>query len=456
MIHDSASCTQQQLPAVSPEHTINLLCATTRQLVNSQQRGRGRPAVLSWSHLCLALLVCCLRGCRAQLDIWRSVCGETLGCFSPVAVTDQAIYNRLAHAAEPMRQFFEQISWQMRSQLEGWQDQRLAPFATQVLVLDESCLDPRARWLAPLRDKKAGDTTLLGGRLSALFDIRLQQWVRVDWLPEGKRNSKEHAPAMLEGLTPGTLLLMDRGYLSFALFDQLTQQQIWWVSRYANKVSMQHLHTYYQGDGVFDGLVYLGTHRANQAKEVVRLVSFRHRQRLYRYFTNVLDPRQLSLQEVVKLYARRWDIEGAFRVLKDHLGVNTLWSAKSSVIEVQLWSTLLLAQCLHRLQVQIAMQEGVDIFDVSLALLIGWMPRWLAQGINPVTCLARIGRDLGFIRPSTRSHVQVPCVDPRWITFPEPEGIHPREQGHYSRRHCEQRSSNPEKKADTKASAPSH
>ena len=37
---------------------------------------------------------------------------------------------------------------------------------------------------------------------------------------------------------------------------------------------------------------------------------------LYRYVTNVLDPRQLSLRQLAELYARCWDIELGFRLVK--------------------------------------------------------------------------------------------------------------------------------------------
>jgi len=37
-------------------------------------------------------------------------------------------------------------------------------------------------------------------RISALFDIRMQQWVRVDLLAEASANCKQHARKMLANL----------------------------------------------------------------------------------------------------------------------------------------------------------------------------------------------------------------------------------------------------------------
>jgi hypothetical protein len=190
-----------------------------------------------------------------------------------------------------------------------------------------------------------GDSRLLAGRISALFDVRRQQWVRVELWQEAVANCKQQARLLMEGLQQGTLLLFDRGSLSFPWFDSLTQRKLWWISRYANHASMQVRHILYQGDGVMDVIVWLGAYRrADRAKYPVRLVQFYHHGRLHRYLTNVLDPQQLSLAEIARLYARRWDIELAFCVLKEHLHLSQLWSAKWEVVQVQIWCGLLLAQ----------------------------------------------------------------------------------------------------------------
>ncbi len=191
--------------------------------------------------------------------------------------------------------------------MAGWRS--LAPWACQVLALDESTLDAVGRWLPELRALLPGDPRRLSGRISALFDVRRQPWVRVELWQEAVANCKQQAREMLEGLQAGTLLLFDRGYLSFPWFDELTERKLSWISRYANHASMQVRHILYQGDGVLDAIVWLGIYRADRAKYPVRLVQFYHHGRLHRYLTNVLDAQQLSLADIARLYARRWDIE---------------------------------------------------------------------------------------------------------------------------------------------------
>lgn len=144
------------------------------------------------------------------------------------------------------------------------------------------------------------------------------------------------------------------------------------------------------------------------------------------------DPLQLSGAQIVALYARRWDIELGFRMLKDHLRLNVLTSAKIQVIGAQLWATVILAQILHALQVQVAAKSGVETFDVSLELLWRYLPELSAlsaqRGLPLMETIKATGAALGLIRPSTRIRRQVPeipwheitpvPIDLQWIREP--------------------------------------
>src|SRR6266481_609843 len=158
----------------------------------------------------------------------------------------------------------------------------------------------------------------------------------------------------------------------------------------------------------------------------VRLVCFRVGKQRYSYLTNVLDPATLSIADIARLYARRWDIELAFRELKDHLGLHLLWSAKLGVIYQQIWASLILAQLLHAFQVELAARAEVDPFDVSLYLLSRQVPALLLRGEDPMGFLLTHGRAMGLIRPSTRTRIQAPIVPLQEVFFPPPEVLQPR------------------------------
>lgn len=419
--------------------TLEQLLVSLPAEAATPSRSRGRPVSLSAWHLSLAVLVCLLRGLRSQAEVWRLIAFFGVGHLPALPLSDQAVYDRLEQdGVSAFAAFFSQLSAWMAQRLAPYEDRRLAPFAAGVVALDESVLDQVKRWVAWLREVPNGDSRLLPGRLVGLFDVRLQQWRRLDVLLDATANCKVHARAMLSGLAKGTLILCDRGYFSFPWLDELSQQGYWYISRTVGKTRCQVLHILYQADGVFDALVYLGVHRSDQAAQVVRLVCFRVGTQRYSYLTNVLDPAVLSIADIARLYARRWDIELAFRELKEHLGLRLLWSAKLGVIYQQVWASLILAQLLHAYQVELAARVQVDPFDVSLALLTRYVPRLLSQGEDPMAFLLTYGRAMGVIRPSTRRHIQAPVVPLQEVSYPPPELIQPR-QAHYAHRKCRSR-----------------
>jgi Transposase DDE domain len=169
----------------------------------------------------------------------------------------------------------------------------------------------------------------------------------------------------LQGLSQGSLLLFDLGYFSFAFFDTLTQRKQWWVSRYRENTSYSIVHVFYQQREVLDALVWLGTGQ-KQARHLTRLVRLGDGVGVRMYLTNVCDPQLLSLGDVAQLYARRWDIEMAFRLLKEYLGMSHWWSSKQELILVQIWVVLILSQIVYALRERIATAANCEPFEVSM------------------------------------------------------------------------------------------
>lgn len=138
---------------------------------------------------------------------------------------------------------FEQVSAVLEERLQPYL-QPIATFFSEVVAIDETTLDQVARHLPLLRAVTDGDTQLLAGNLAGIFDIRLQQWRYVEHIPDPQENEKVAAPALLEHLQRGALILMDLGFFSFAWFDQLTQEGYFWISRLRQKTSYEIIHTF--------------------------------------------------------------------------------------------------------------------------------------------------------------------------------------------------------------------
>jgi hypothetical protein len=236
-------------------------------------------------------------------------------------------------------------------------------------------------------------------------------------------------------LPAGSLVLLDLGYFSFQLFDELSDDGTWFVTRLRAGTTTELRHVLSAQPGLHDSLVWLGVHRANQARHCVRRIAVTMGGTERVYLTNVLDPAQLSVAEVVELYARRWDIELAFKTLKRELGLRLLWSGDWEQILQQVWATLIVAQVAQSIRQQLAERAGVDLFDVSLALLLRTLPQIVRRGEDDVIGIIAGFKPTrgGIIRPSSRAKQPVPPV--QQIDRPPPELPLVR-AGRYAGRRC--------------------
>lgn len=150
----------------------------------------------------------------------------------------------------------------------------------------------------------------------------------------------------------------------------------------------------------------------------------------------------MPLVEIARLYARRWDIELAFKTAKTDLNLHLLWSSKSTVILHQVWAVLTIAQVLQAMRVLIAAGAGVPVFDVSLPLLIRYLPMYAARGSDPIAAFAADGVRLRYIRPSRRIRIAAPDIPPEAMV-PPPKGLTLVRSPRYAHRNCSRRTAAP-------------
>jgi hypothetical protein len=419
----------------------DFLAQQVQSLQLDERSGPGAPRVLPACLLWTGLVVCLLRGFGKQSALWRLLSEHGLWKYPLIPVTDDAVRVRLARdGLAPMERLLAQVTALLASRIAPFVETGLAPFACEVVALDEFALDTIARLLPPLRGLPAGDPALLAGKVAALFDLRRQQWRTVAYREETLQNEKVAARSMLEGLAAGALLLADLGYFGFQWFDDLTDQGYFWLSRLRSKTSYTVIHTFYHHGDTLDCLIWLGAYRADRAKHAVRLIQFRANGHLYRYITNVLDPALLTPADAARLYARRWDIEMAVNAVKSQLGLHLIWSAQPILIQQQVWAVLLIFQIFSAFRLEVAGQAEVDLFEVSLPLLIEYFPRYAYAGTDPIPVFVAHGRKLGFIRPSPRTVIHAPPIPSDQIHPPPPDLILERTP-RYAQRKCNRKAS---------------
>lgn len=337
---EGSSCEQQIVALL--EQVLLISQESCTDLSAPAKRRRGRPATVSLEQLWLALLLGVLRQKQHLSSIWRILFEQRIGSFLPVKLTYEAIRKRLlAAGSAPLQALFLRISaalgiWVQSQHVNALP---LAPFACGIYALDESTMEQ-------LRSVVPNDPHLIPGKIAGLFDLRKQCWIHMQFRADVLAGCCVDILLLVQGLAPGSLILADLGYFRFPWFDYLTGEGYFWVSRLKHRVtySVKEVLAYDDHLGVFDAIVWLGKYRADQAAHAVRLVIYCHQGKQYVYLTNVLDPALLSMQEVAQLYARRWDIELAFKVLKREVGLCLWWGACPHLVMIQVWIALILAK----------------------------------------------------------------------------------------------------------------
>src|SRR5215813_7069424 len=219
-IPNSTSGAQKQIESFLKTAMQGLMGQETHKAEAQRSNPPGHPVVLPSESLWMAVLVGVLRGLKSVRAIWRLLVAQGY------EIADQAVYNRLEKEGyQPLAQLFERVSlllaqW-LQPALQAYHQQHaiLAPFATEVVALDEMYLDQIKRRLPILRHFTKGDLELLPGNLVALFDVRLQQWRAVKYMEQPTQNGREQAQALLSSLKAGALVLADLGYFGFEWFD---------------------------------------------------------------------------------------------------------------------------------------------------------------------------------------------------------------------------------------------
>jgi hypothetical protein len=289
----------------------------------------------------------------------------------------------------------------------------------RVWSVDGTTLEHVFKKVGLRRDLPTVGTPPSGGKCVAVLDVASHLPVRI-WVGDAPTaNDKRWLPALraLLGAAPATpdgpvaaltrgLLVLDAGYYAFAFFDWLTEHGVGYLTRAKADAAFEVERVLHASPTARDRVIRLGVYRSNPCARLARLVEVQIGGAWRAYLTNVLDPADLSLADVVDLYGRRWDVETAFLHAKRLLGLSYLWTGAFNGIAMQVWATWLLYALLVDLADDVADALGVPFERVSLEMVFRGLYHFAvaaARGAahDPVAYLADPAqRDLGILKPT--------------------------------------------------------
>lgn len=273
----------------------------------------------------------------------RMVQKEAILWEQPRKVSQQALSQRLTSL--PAELFLRVLREILPKAQERWM-QRERPLPAEVLwaaeryravlAVDGSTLDALIRKLGLLQDLPENP---LAGRMTALLDLCTRLPEKIWYESDPQAHDQRFWEDILLVLKAGSLLIFDKGYLNFAIFAQLSQAQVKFITRAKTNLAYTLDRRLIRSAAVHDALVWIG---AEETRQRVRLIEVLYRGKWYRYLTNELDDKKLPTAYVVALYWQRWRIEDAYSIVKRLLGLAYFWCGAQNAVEIQLWATWLL------------------------------------------------------------------------------------------------------------------
>lgn len=325
-------------------------------------------------------------------------------------VSKQALSKRLGTLpAQLMAQVFEQVIDRMHSSQtnlpvpRGWES--VHQNFSALWIADGSTEDTLRRKLKALQEK----TTVLGGKMMIVVEAFNHRPIAAWYNSDAKVNDKTFANQLLARLPQQGLLIFDLGFFSFVWFDAFTQAEKFFVTRLRNKTAYQVTRCLSQEVFYRDEIIDLGQYRSNPCQYPLRLVSVLWGKTWYYYLTNVLDPEQLSPQQVCELYRAGKQIEEAFLLTKRLLGLAYLWVGGSNGVQIQIFATLIFYAVLNDLcsQVAVALNQPKERISIEMVFRgLYHFARALMRGDSNdvVHYLAEHHKLLGLVKAERKRH----------------------------------------------------
>lgn len=169
---------------------------------------------------------------------------------------------------------------------------------------------------------------------------------------------------VMKSLRAGMLLLADRGFWSFDLWEQARKTGAELLFRTKSSVVLPVLEVLDDGS-YLSQITAQADRRAKTAPVRVRVIEYRLQGRsaeVYRLVTTLLDPSQAPAAELACLYGERWEIETALDEVKTHQrgAAAVLRSQSPDGVIQELWAHLLMHYALRSLMVDAAHQVSRD------------------------------------------------------------------------------------------------
>ena len=148
-------------------------------------------------------------------------------------------------------------------------------------------------------------------------------------------------------LCKGDIMAMDRAYIDYGKFQQLTERGVIYVTKMKKNLRYSILSDImYQST---KGLMEVRIQHVEFVKQVKEGETIRHKSRIITY-VNKKKRKLISLstndmesdpEEIIAIYRQRWEIELLFKQIKQNFPLKYFYGESANAIKIQIWVTLI-------------------------------------------------------------------------------------------------------------------
>jgi hypothetical protein len=185
------------------------------------------------------------------------------------------------------------------------------------------------------------------------------------------------ARRLLPSLTKGMLLVADRGFAGFELWNQAvaTGADLLWRTKTNAVLPVVAM----LADGSYLSYIVAAADRKRANPATVRVIEYTlaGSETVYRLITTILDPQQAPAGELAALYAQRWEFETTLDEIKTHQrgpGL-VLRSRHPHGVEQEVYGFLLVHYAIRELMWQAALQADEDPDRISFTRTLNLVRR---------------------------------------------------------------------------------
>ncbi len=301
---------------------------------------------------CWEQLVCMLFCHLASADSLREICGglaSSMGKMLHLGIKRVPKRSTLSYAnSRRPWQLFENVFYDLlgEANLYAAKQKRRFRFKNPLLSIDASTIElclSMFDWAKFRRTKGAVKLHLMLNHQGYL-----PSWALIT---TGKVHDVK-AAAMLD-FTPGTIVVMDRGYIDYGLFEKWTKAGAYFVTRAKSNMKysvVKNRKLSGKGSVLKDQEIVLDGYSSKKYTTLRRVVVWDSvKEREIVLLTNHMG---FAASTIDDIYKERWQIELFFKTIKQNLKLKTFVGTSENAVKIQIWTALISILLLKILQMR--------------------------------------------------------------------------------------------------------